>query len=57
MHVGHDRAAIGAAIKAKIQGGRHRRDTMFGDGMAGRRIADVLAAVEFRIQKRISYLD
>ena len=55
-HVGYDRTAIAAAIRSKLKQGPYPRDTRFGDGAAGQRIADVLASAEFRIQKRISYL-
>jgi hypothetical protein len=39
-----DPRAIAAAVKRQIGNGRHEMDPIYGDGHAGRRIADVLAA-------------
>jgi UDP-hydrolysing UDP-N-acetyl-D-glucosamine 2-epimerase len=57
MHAPYDRRAIEDAIRAQLKHGRYPRDLMFGDGTAGRQIADILARAQFRIQKRISYVD
>jgi UDP-hydrolysing UDP-N-acetyl-D-glucosamine 2-epimerase len=54
-HVGYDRKEIEAAIRKQIAHGRYPRSTMFGDGEAGQRIADILADCELRIQKKLSY--
>jgi hypothetical protein len=43
------------AIERQIQHGRYQADPVYGDGAAGRRIADVLATVQVEIQKRITY--
>ncbi len=53
--VGYDADAIADAIRAQIAHGRYEPDLMFGDGSAGRRIADVLATVVPPIQKRLWY--
>jgi UDP-hydrolysing UDP-N-acetyl-D-glucosamine 2-epimerase len=53
----HDSAAILAAIRKQLENGRYARSMMFGDGTAGRRIADVLAAASFRLEKSLNYLD
>ena len=55
MHVGHDNTEIEAAIRKQIAHGRYERSTMFGDGKAGQRIADVLAEAELRVQKQLQY--
>jgi UDP-hydrolysing UDP-N-acetyl-D-glucosamine 2-epimerase len=54
-HVGYDRKEIEAAIRKQIAHGRYPRSTMFGDGKAGQRVADILADCELRIQKKLSY--
>lgn len=55
VHVGYDRNEIETAIRSQIEHGRYERDTTFGDGDAGRRIADILATADFKIQKRLTY--
>lgn len=55
IDVGYDRAEIQAAIRRAIEGPRPPRVTLYGDGQAGRRIADVLARVPLRFTKRLAY--
>lgn len=55
--VPYDAEAIREATKAQIAHGRYPQSTLVGDGTAGKQIADILAKVEFRIQKRLSYVD
>ena len=57
IDVGYDAGAIERAIRVQIQHGKYERSTLFGDGQAGARIADILAESEFRIQKRLHYGD
>jgi UDP-hydrolysing UDP-N-acetyl-D-glucosamine 2-epimerase len=54
-HVGYDHAAIETAIRRQVENGRYPCDTLYGDGNAGQRIADILAGVTFNIQKRLMY--
>jgi UDP-hydrolysing UDP-N-acetyl-D-glucosamine 2-epimerase len=51
----HDRAAIQQAISRQIGHGPYSADPVFGDGMTGPRIADILATAEFSVQKRLTY--
>lgn len=51
----HDRAQIAEAIREQIAHGRYEPDTIFGDGTAGRRIADLLASTGIDVQKRLMY--
>lgn len=52
----HDRDAITAALEAQIAHGRYPMDPTYGDGRAGQRIAEVLAATEHvDVQKMITY--
>jgi UDP-hydrolysing UDP-N-acetyl-D-glucosamine 2-epimerase len=55
MHVPYDAAQIETAVRKQLAHGRYPRSTMFGDGTAGAKIADVLATAEFKIQKRLTY--
>lgn len=43
------------AIRTQAAHGKYGRSTLFGDGSAGKRIADVLATAKLRIQKRLAY--
>ena len=53
VHADHDRAEIADAIRDQIAHGRYERSHLFGDGTAGRQIADKLAEVRPRVQKRL----
>jgi UDP-hydrolysing UDP-N-acetyl-D-glucosamine 2-epimerase len=53
VDAGYERDAIAAAIRAQVEHGPYERSTMFGDGNAGRRIADVLAVASPSIQKSL----
>jgi len=55
VDVGYDAAAIEAAMRRQIAHGRYPRSTLFGDGQAGQRIANVLADAEINVQKRLAY--
>jgi UDP-hydrolysing UDP-N-acetyl-D-glucosamine 2-epimerase len=51
----HDAGAILGAIRRQLQHGRYERDTTYGDGQAGARIAETLAAANISVQKRITF--
>jgi UDP-hydrolysing UDP-N-acetyl-D-glucosamine 2-epimerase len=55
VDVGYSRSEIRAAIEAQRKVGRYPRATLFGDGRAGRRIAEALATCAPTLQKRITY--
>jgi UDP-hydrolysing UDP-N-acetyl-D-glucosamine 2-epimerase len=55
VDVGYDRHEIAAAIKRMWVIKERPRDLIYGDGYAGKRIADVLAKVELSIQKILTY--
>lgn len=57
IDVPYQAAAIEAALLRQIAHGPYGRSALFGDGQAGRRIADILANAEFRIQKMLSYVN
>ncbi len=55
LDVPHDRDAIHEAIVHQIRHGRYASDPIYGDGKAGLRIAEILAVVDVKIQKRLTY--
>ena len=55
IDVGHDRAAIAAAIKRQVAHGPYPPAHLYGDGQAGVRIADILSRTSLSVQKRIQY--
>ena len=55
IDVDHDRHAIAEAARRHLSGGRPERDTLYGDGHAGGRIAACLAEREITIEKRLTY--
>lgn len=55
IDVDHDRTAIAAAIREHQRRGRPAPDHLYGDGHAGRRIADCLATAALTVEKRLTY--
>ncbi len=56
IDVDNDRAQIVAAVRRQMAAGRRPSEPIYGDGQAGRRIADILAAMPRpQVQKRIRY--
>jgi UDP-hydrolysing UDP-N-acetyl-D-glucosamine 2-epimerase len=55
LDVGYDRSEIAEAIRHHRRNGRYPQDTLYGDGQAGNRIAELLAEVPLRIEKRLAY--
>ena len=53
--VGYERDAIAAAVRTHQANGRYPSSDLYGDGRAGERIAQLLAAADLRVEKRISY--
>ncbi len=52
----HDVDAVSRGLARQIEHGRYASDPIYGDGAAGKRIADVLATkTDIQIQKRITY--
>jgi UDP-hydrolysing UDP-N-acetyl-D-glucosamine 2-epimerase len=54
-HVDYNRRQIAEAIKHNQQNGRCKPDSLYGDGHAGERIAQLLAEVPLNIEKRLTY--
>ena len=55
LNVSYNHQEIEAAVRQQIQNGRYPSNTVYGDGKAGERIADILADVNIDIQKRLMY--
>ena len=55
VDVPYDREAIKAAIHSAIQSPRPDRSEIYGDGQAGKKIADSLATTDLRFHKTIAY--
>ncbi len=55
INVPYNHKEIDAAVRRQIQNGRYPSNTIYGDGKAGERIADILADVNIDIQKRLMY--
>ena len=55
VDVANRQDAIETAIRRQIEHGRYQRDPIYGDGDAGRRIADLLAEQPLTIHKRLTY--
>jgi UDP-hydrolysing UDP-N-acetyl-D-glucosamine 2-epimerase len=55
MDVDYSHAQIRASIEAQLTRGEYPRDTLYGDGRAGARIANLLAEVPLTIEKRLTY--
>jgi UDP-hydrolysing UDP-N-acetyl-D-glucosamine 2-epimerase len=55
LQAAYDAVEIEQAVRHQLGHGRYAGSTIFGDGNAGTRIADILATAEFNIQKRLHY--
>lgn len=55
VDAGYDRAEIVAAVRRQLAHGRYSPDHLYGDGVAGPRIADVLARAPLSVQKRLVF--
>lgn len=55
IDVPHEAKQIQNAIKAHLTNGRYPSDHIYGEGKAGKRIADLLATAELSVAKQISY--
>lgn len=55
MDCDYDRAAITRALNTQIQRGAIESERLYGDGEAGRRIAELLATVELTHEKQLAY--
>ena len=55
MDVDYNKNDIESAIKAQIAHGRYESDPIYGDGNAGKNIANLLATVELKYDKKLMY--
>jgi len=56
VDVDHDRKNIARAIKNQLNHGKYSPEYVYGDGQAGKKVADILSTIEIKnIQKKILY--
>ena len=55
VDTGYERWEIVAGIRRQLAHGRYASDPLYGDGHAGPRVAEVLARVPLRVQKRLVF--
>ena len=55
IDVDHDRVAILKAIETQVEHGLFPQETLYGDGKAGERIANLMAKVPLKFEKRLTY--
>ncbi len=55
LNVTYDRKQILDAIKIQIDKGKYHKDTLYGDGGAGKKIAELLSDQNLAIEKRLMY--
>lgn len=55
MDVDYNKRKIIAAVEKQIAHGRYPRNTLFGNGKAGEKIARILASTDIQLQKHLAY--
>ncbi|MEM7186427.1 MAG: UDP-N-acetylglucosamine 2-epimerase [Bacteroidota bacterium] len=55
IDVGYDKESIKGAIKQQLEQPRNGKSAIYGDGTSGKQIADVLAGIDLRFHKTITY--
>jgi UDP-hydrolysing UDP-N-acetyl-D-glucosamine 2-epimerase len=55
IDVAYDEEAIKNAIELQLSHPKNTKSTIYGDGKSGKRIADILATIELRFHKTITY--
>lgn len=54
-HCGYRREAIAEAVSAQMNHGHYPSEPIYGDGLAGKRIADLLASVPLNVEKKLRF--
>lgn len=55
IDVSHDRQAIVKAVSSQVNNGHYSSDTLYGEGNAGERIAQIIAQAPLSFTKRLTY--
>ena len=55
MDVDYNKEQIKEAILTQIKNGHQQKDSIYGDGTAGKKIADLLATVPLQFDKKLMY--
>ena len=55
IDVGYTADEVEAGIRQQVDHGPYASEPVYGDGFAGKKIADILASCDVRLQKQITY--
>jgi hypothetical protein len=55
IDVGYNRNEIALAIRKQIAHGKFASNSLYGDGSAGKRVADILSGVDLSVKKSLSF--
>ncbi len=55
IDVGYSASEIEAAIQTQAKHGRYQSSEIFGDGFAGKQMADILASVDLNVNKKLNF--
>ena len=55
IDAGYHYEEIAAAVNEHLRNGRCRKSPLYGDGLAGPRIAQHLAEFDLRVEKKLAY--
>ena len=55
IDVEYNESNIVEAVKIQIKHGKYKSDPIYGDGFAGKKIADILSTVDLSINKKLNY--
>ncbi len=57
ISVGYNQKDIFTAIKKQITHGHYKKNTLYGDGFAGEKMAKILSKINVKTTKKLNYLD
>lgn len=55
IDAGNERSEIVDAVRRQLDNGHYKMDTLYGEGQAGKKIAETLASCSVDVQKRLNY--
>lgn len=55
LDVNYNKQDIISAVEKQLQNGKYPKDEIYGDGYAGRNIAEIISTINLSIEKKISY--
>ena len=54
-HSNNKKESILKAIKIQVRKGKYKREKIYGDGYAGKKISKILSNINIKVQKKITY--